>query len=120
MIEETRAWLENSWSFKDIIEVGTEQDYNSFMDEMMGELKKAVTDGNLEGFFMWLETSKDFEAVWAKGIEAYNKNTDDFSYSMTYYQFKTMMMNKVKELVVTTVPNYNVEIWGTEDQMKST
>lgn len=121
MYEELFEWLENSWSFQEIWERGTDKDYVTSKNRVIENLEKAVNEGNVDGFFLWWETEMNLEEVWNKGIEAFNTQTEGFTYNMTFYQFKVMFKNKVKEMTIMEMPELAQRLFqGSADEFKST
>lgn len=120
MTEDIFVWLENSWSFQDIWEGGSEVDYGTARIRIAENLDKAINEGNVDGFFLCIETEFDLENVWDKGIKTFNQ-AQDFTYTMTYHQFKTMFKNKVKEDTILTQPELAQNLFGgSADDFKST
>ena len=121
MYEKLWEWLENSWSFQEIWEAGSEKDYVESKAYLNENLEKAVKEGNLDGWFLWLETSMNLEEIWDVGIEQFNEHSDGFRYQMTFYQFKTMLRNKIKEMTIMTMPELAQNLFmGSADDFKST
>ena len=121
MIEKLFEWLENSWSFQDIWERGTNLDYVISKNRISENLKKAIKEGNVDGFFLWVETEFQLEDIWNKGMDTFNKDQNDVTYNMTYYQFKVMFRNKIKETTIMEEPELAQNLFGgSADEFKST